>query len=190
VTNTYKFWISSAPSTVATFIVLHSIFRLLKSSNINFRIKIVNFKWYTILFVNMFIKNIQLLSFRAFQQLLYGQPPSLQTKYMYFINEILCYIALFCVVICTLAGQFIVRIMINSNIKYWIDNVWYGESAIWFLIITQLIKITNGFIFCCQYFNDSTKIIILFSTQINILCIIISFRRYFRRKTMLVLLIT
>jgi hypothetical protein len=189
VTNTYKFWISSVPTSVLTYLVLHSLFRLLKKYNINFRLKIVNFKWFTILFVNLLLKNIQLLAFRAFQQLLYGQSPSLQIKHMYFINEILCIIALFFVVICTFTGQFIVRIMINNNIKYWIDNVWYSESAVWYLIITQLVRITNGFIFCCQFFNNLTKVSILFSTQISILCVIVSFRNYFRRKTMLVLLI-
>jgi hypothetical protein len=70
--NTRDYWISSVPLTVITFVLLHICYRILKRFQLKFSDNFLNFKWFVILFVNIFLQNIQLLAFRAFQQILYG----------------------------------------------------------------------------------------------------------------------
>jgi hypothetical protein len=47
---------------------------------------------------------------------------------------------------CACAGQYLLRIHIGLNVRHALDLVKYSNSAMCFLIITQLLKIFSGFI--------------------------------------------
>jgi hypothetical protein len=144
------------------------------------------------MFVGIFLQNIQLLSFRAFQQIFYvGSTSEYESEVMHFISQLVSYSTLFFIFICACAGQYIVKILIGSNINHaLIDIVRYNGTSIWFMIIIQLIQFTKGFVYANSFFDDTVKITILFCIQTGILVLIVFYRKYFRRKTMLVLLIT
>jgi hypothetical protein len=108
---------------------------------------------------------------------------------MYFANHILSYLTFFCVLICACAGQLIIRIFIRNNVKFAVDLVWYNNSSIWFLTLTQLIKIIRSFVFTNFYIDNCIKMSILFSTQVYLLSITIFFKNNIRQKSMVLLLI-
>lgn len=76
--NTRDFWIGSIPCALVFFVVIHIIYRILSCSKLRFSTSLLNFKWFSILALTILIQNIQVLSFRTFQQLLYGGSPLVQ----------------------------------------------------------------------------------------------------------------
>jgi hypothetical protein len=156
---------------------------------IKFRFNLIKFKWFSITLVNVGLQNLQLLSFRAFQQILYGGPPAAgQWALMHYSSQILCYVTLFFIIVSACAGQYFVRILIARNVNYSMDLIWYGGKAVWFMILTQIAKVIRAFVYANSFFDSPTKMCILCFVQIALLFAIVSFRAYFRRKTMFALL--
>jgi hypothetical protein len=152
--------------------------------------KIKNFKWVSIVIVNIFIQNTQIISFRSFQQILYGGPPSVHaTKELYFINQIVCYATLFGVVVSACAGYYILRILIGANINHALDLVKYRFRSMCFMAAVYVSKITNGFVHASFGLQNLTKMSMLMLTQTFLLIAIVFFRRTFKLKTMLALLV-
>jgi hypothetical protein len=117
IANTRDFWIGSIPCGSVMFIIIHLIYRLLAYFKFKISAKLLNFKWFSILVLTIFIQNLQVLSFRTFQQILYGGPPSIQPfSSLFVLNEVVCYTTFFFVSICACAGHYILRILIGMNI--------------------------------------------------------------------------
>jgi hypothetical protein len=111
IANTRDYWISSIPFNTIIFISLHLLFRLMRKFNMRLSENLSYFQCFTILFVNLFLQNIQLLTFRTFQQILFNESPNCQYyEINYFANLIVCYITFFFVFIVACAGQYIVLI--------------------------------------------------------------------------------
>jgi hypothetical protein len=108
---------------------------------------------------------------------------------MYFSNQVMCYFTLFCVVICTCAGQYLIRIFIGLNIKHTMDLVEYNNCTVWFVFFLQLGKMVNGFIFANFQLDNYIKMLTLMSVQGLLLITIVIYRTYFHRKSMFLLLI-
>jgi hypothetical protein len=122
--TTRDFWISSIPFSCLVFLVLHFVYKGLAYCRLKIKMILMNFKWLSIMIFPIFSQNIQLLSFRAFQQIFFSGPPSAQPFYqLHLINQILCFILLFLVLISAFAGYFIIRILIQMNVKSVLDLV-------------------------------------------------------------------
>jgi hypothetical protein len=69
-------------------------------------------------------------------------------------------------------------------------SVWYNGSAIWFLAISQVVKILNGFVFANFQLDNTMKITIVLLTQLTLLATVISIQKHFRLKSIFILLTT
>lgn len=70
------------------------------------------------------------------------------------------------------------------------DIVWYSNSTVWFMIVIQLTKITNGFLHASYELNNTIIFPLLLVTQGIIFVTIVSFKSYFRLKIMFSLMVT
>jgi hypothetical protein len=108
---------------------------------------------------------------------------------MFYINRITSYLTLFCVVICTCVGHYIIKIFIGNNIRQVMELVRYSNPAIWLLTMMQVFRAANGLLHSIFSLDNISKISILFATQIASLVAIVYFRAQIRLKSMYVLLI-
>lgn len=101
--NTQDYWFVTIPLTVLTFLLLQRLFNCFRRFKLS---KIIRpFCTIVALIMTLVGDNIQYLSFRAFQQLVYLQP---QPGVSFALNLILTITALFIAVFCAVAMPFII----------------------------------------------------------------------------------
>jgi hypothetical protein len=172
------------------FLILHGLYRLLNHFKFAISLKLITFKWMSILVFSVLSQNIQFISFRSFQQLLYTGPPVFeQSKLIYYLNYIVCCVILFFVVVFACSGIQILRYVIEINCQYGLDFVRYSTITLWYFGITQLVRIFNGFVHACFYENNLVQFSLLCSGQITFLIAIIAFRKIFKLKSLLVFIV-
>lgn len=117
--TTRDFWIGSIPWATIIFLFFHCIYQLLAHFGFKFSAKLLNFRWFSILLFSILAQNLQVLSFRTFQQVFYGGPPSIQQfSRLYIVNQVACFLTFFFVITCACAGHYILRIFIGINVEF------------------------------------------------------------------------
>lgn len=151
---------------------------------------LVGFKWTSVLVTSIIMQNIQFISFRSFQQIKYGGVLSAEPTFrIYLVGQITCYLSLFFTTVYACCGHFILHFLIGTNVKYSLDSILYSNLAAWFLGLTQIIKIINGFAHAWFYENNSIQISLILSGQLVVLYLVVKFRKIFRNKSFLSLYI-
>jgi hypothetical protein len=80
--------------------------------------RLINFKWFCLLFNSIISQNIQYISFRSFQYLFFGGSPLVHNS---LLNSFVGFISLFLVVVYSTGGILIVRYFIGNKINEILD---------------------------------------------------------------------
>lgn len=188
--NTGDCWMTYIPSSMLLFLTMHVAYKILRHFNIKFYDRITGFRWTSVLVTSVIMQNIQFIAFRSFQQIKYGGVLSAEPAVsVYFLDQIVCYLSLFFVTVYACCGYGILHALIGRNVKYSLDSILYSHRAAWFLGVTQLIKITNGFAHAWFYDNSPVQISLVLGGQLIVLSGLVKFRKIFRNKSFLTMYI-
>lgn len=190
VNTSRDFWLTYIPCTCTVFLLMNLLYRLLVSFKFGISKAIISFKWFSILFTSIVTQNIQYVAFRCFQQILFGGTPTTQSPVLYLANQLACYVVLFIVIVYSCCGHVILRVLIGSNVKYALELVIFSREALFFLALTQLLKVLNSFFTVCFYFDNLTQVFLILGRQIFVLLVVVSLRNCFRSKSLLALLVS
>jgi hypothetical protein len=160
------------------------MYRLLVYYESRFAIKLISFKWFSILAYSLISQNTQFISFISFQHILYGGPPNITPSFFAYVsNYVICYLTLFLIIVFACSGIGIMRHLLKKNIDYCLDYANYSQSTLFFFSLTQLIRLFNGFLHAWFYNNNLLQFTFIFSGQITILIVIVVYREIFKLKS-------
>jgi hypothetical protein len=166
------------------FLFFNFLYKILRYYKSSYADKLNAFKWISLFVFSLLSQNIQFISFRSFQQIIYGGPSSFQPSLIaYSLNYVVCYIVLFIFVLFACCGVKILRYMLKNNISEGMEFIKYSQPTIWFYGITQLVRVFNGFIHACFYNNNYVQFILLCFGQLIILISIVGLRKKFKQKS-------